>query len=347
MNFLNGAVRLGRLFGIDIHIHILYLLWVAFNLLSAGGSWKLELLFYAMLFGIILVHELGHCFGARAVGGYAQQILMWPLGGLAFAHAPMRPWPQFVTVACGPLVNVVFCLVSAAVLIAVSGATDIFSLNPLGWTVFLPADAPPWLDYVAVFYHVNFYLLAFNLLPIYPMDGGQLLLTVLWPFIGLRRATLLACQVGLAGAFGLGAWALMRMRSDGGGPGGSILLLIAIMGAMTCWQRLQMARMGLLMDERIGTVEHVRRQRGGRGGGFWSRLFQRGGAHGRAAQRNPNPGGWEKKAAEEERLDADVDRILQKVHTHGMQSLTYIERQTLERASRRRQQQDGELDGRE
>lgn len=347
MNLLTGSIRLGRLFGIDINVHMLYLLWVGFNLLNAGAGWREELLFYAMLFGIILVHEFGHCFGAMSVGGGAQQILMWPLGGLAFAYAPMRPWPQFVTVVCGPLVNVLFCIGAAAVMVGVTGQLDLFSFNPLRWTVQLPFDAPTWLYYVALFYHVNYFLLMFNLLPIYPMDGGQLFFTIIWPFVGLQRATILACQLGLVGAFALGAWALMRL---GAGGSGSILLLIAIMGGMTCWQRLQMARFGMLHDERIGSYDAVRRDRP-RGRGFWSRLFGGGRARRRVGEEshgrppvNPNPGGWDKKVAEEERLESEVDRILQKVHEHGMQSLTYIERQTLERASRLRQEQERDIE---
>ena len=99
MNFLGGSIRLGRFFDITIRVHVLFFLLIGYWLLT-GRDWRVELAFCAMLFGTVLVHEFGHCFGARSVGGYAHDILMWPLGGLAYAHAPMRPWPQvyFITV---------------------------------------------------------------------------------------------------------------------------------------------------------------------------------------------------------------------------------------------------------
>ena len=128
MNLLGASFRIGSLFGVNIRIHILFVIWIAFQLFSDPNNWRGTGLFMAMLFGIILVHEFGHCFGARSVGGDARDIMLWPLGGLAFAQAPMRPWPQFVTVACGPLVNVVFCLISAVALFVGGGRLRQFSL---------------------------------------------------------------------------------------------------------------------------------------------------------------------------------------------------------------------------
>lgn len=108
MDFLNGSFPLFRFAGISVRIHILFILFIGMRLLDGRGNFESELIFLTMLFGVVLLHEFGHCFGARAVGGDAENILLWPLGGLAYANAPMTPWAQFVTVACGPLVNVVF-----------------------------------------------------------------------------------------------------------------------------------------------------------------------------------------------------------------------------------------------
>ncbi|MCH8808184.1 MAG: hypothetical protein IH986_19140, partial [Planctomycetes bacterium] len=201
MNLLGASFRIGSLFGVNIRIHILFVIWIAFQLFSDPNNWRGTGLFMAMLFGIILVHEFGHCFGARSVGGDARDIMLWPLGGLAFAQAPMRPWPQFVTVACGPLVNVVFCLISAVALFVGGGDYVSFHWHPLHG-VGLHGPFPSWVYYVSVFYHVNYLLLAFNLLPIYPLDGGQLFQAIIWPFVGLQRATLLAvdAQMGVEGA---------------------------------------------------------------------------------------------------------------------------------------------------
>lgn len=331
MGFFDQSFRVFTLAGITVRVHIFFLLWILFELFRAQDNWHVTLAWLGMLFGIVLLHEFGHCFGARAVGGDAHNIVMWPLGGLAFADAPMRPWPQFVTVACGPLVNVVLCILSAVVLVVATGRLDVVSLNP--WSAFnISAMDARWQIYLEIFYSVNLLLLYFNMLPVYPLDGGQILWTILWPFTGLQRATLLAAQLGLAGAVLLGMWGI----SGGGG----MLVAIAIFGGLTCFQRLQAIRQGAFFLEEFRTYEHVGRHR--RGGGVWSRLWGR--VRGRSrpgrAAGNPNPGGWEVRVEAQEQLEAELDRILKKVHEHGINSLTYVERQTLEHATRARRERE-------
>lgn len=341
MNFLNGSFRVGRLFGINIHVHVLFLVWAGFLLFSAGEAWKDQAGFLTILFGIVLLHEFGHCFGARAVGGEAENIMMWPLGGLAFAQAPMRPWPQFVTIAAGPLVNVVLCALTAGLILYATGGGLLPGLNPLDLGVIPigdgPTALPEWLPYAFTFYHVNLFLLAFNLLPVYPLDGGQLLHTILWPFLGLQRATLVACYLGLGGAVALGTWGLL---GNEGMPG--ILVFIAIFGGFTCWQRLQMLRYGMIYEDTHirpygDTGRYARRT-------LWNRIFGAGLRRGQRFKVHPSPSRPpepepepEDERAEQQRLESEVDRILKKVSERGLESLSYIERQTLEYATRRRQ----------
>ncbi|MFQ5805096.1 MAG: site-2 protease family protein [Phycisphaerae bacterium] len=339
MDLLNASFRVGRLFDINIRVHILFVIWIAFRLFSARGGWAFEGAFLGMLFGIVLVHEFGHCFGARSVGGNAENILMWPLGGLAYAHAPMTPWAQFVTVAAGPLVNVVFCLGSGLVLVLLAGTVQVISLNP--FVGFNPAAFPPgtpaWVWYVCIFYWVNYFLLALNLLPIYPLDGGQLFQCLLWPFVGLQQAMTIACQVGIAGCIGLGVWGLSR-------GGGGMLIFIALFGGFTCWQRLKMLKYGMIMDERIKYAPY-REYKPRRGGGFFARIFKL--KRRPKASRpdvSPSAGRWQAKVDEEAKRDAELDRILKKVHEKGLHSLNYVERQTLERATRERQRQERDFD---
>lgn len=318
MDFLNGSFPLFRFAGISVRIHILFILFIGMRLLDGRGNFEAELIFLTMLFGVVLLHEFGHCFGARAVGGDAENILLWPLGGLAYANAPMTPWAQFVTVACGPLVNVVFFLASAAILILATGDWGVIGWNPFGdWGVrYITAD---WQRWLAIFFQINYMLFLFNMLPFFPMDGGQLFRTFIWPFFGLRLATIYAAQLGLGGAALFGVWGLTQGRT--------MLVVMALFGGMTCWQHLRAAQHGYVVEDysppRVGR----------RGGGFWSRLF--GGRRSEPFSRpmeNPNPGGWERRMNEEERIEAEVDRILKKVSEEGVQSLTYVERQTLERA---------------
>jgi len=326
MNFLGGSLRIGSLLGINIRIHMLFILWIAYRLLTARDSVGNEALFLGLLFGIVLLHEFGHCLGARSVGGYAENILMWPLGGLAYAQAPMRPWPQFVTVAAGPLVNVILCALSAGALLIASGGRVLPGINPLSPGLIVlgegPASAPSWITYVFIFYHVNLWLLAFNLLPIYPLDGGQLFHAAIWPLVGLRRATVIACQVGLVGSVILG---LLALR------GGGILFFIAIFGGLTCWQRLQAARYGLLVEDVPFTPRY-------QGGGFWSRVLGR--RPRRSPPAAPAPRTWESPAENVDDEEAELDRLLKKVSQYGIQSLSYVDRQRLETITRRRQQRE-------
>jgi Zn-dependent protease len=332
MDLLGGSFRIGQFLGITVRVHMLFLLFFAFRVLDGmqhGGLWD-SVWFMLMIFGIVLVHEYGHCLGARSVGGDAREILLWPLGGLAFAHAPMRPWPQFVTVACGPLVNVAFCIISAAVLITATGELGVVSWNP--YATMGTGMTEQWHWYLLLFYRINLYLLCFNLLPIYPLDGGQLFQTIMWPFMGLQRSTIVACHVGLAGAALLAFWGIQG--------GGFVLVAIAIFGGMTSWQRLQLAQRGMLVDESMATYGHLGRPHKKRSlfSRWWQRASRPGPRPGGGV--NPNPGGWERRMEEEDRVNAEVDRILQKVHDNGIQSLSYVERQTLERATRDRQQRE-------
>lgn len=327
MDFLGGSFRIGRLFGVDIRIHILFVIWIGFRLFQAGGDLRWEAWFMGLLFGIVLVHEFGHCFGARSVGGDARTIMLWPLGGLAYAHAPMTPWAQFVTVACGPLVNVVFCIVSGAVLIGTAGTIHVLELSPFGSVNFrYLLGAGEWAYYLALFYSVNYFLLALNLLPIYPLDGGQLFQCLLWPFVGLHRAMEIACKVGIVGCVLFGLWGLS-------GNGAGMLIFIAIFGGMTCYQRLQQLKYGMIVDERIRSAPA---QRYNVRGGWFARLFKRKPRAPAGPSVNPNPGGWEAKLEARRAEEHELDRILEKVHREGIGSLSYIERQKLERASRER-----------
>lgn len=319
MDFLNGAVSIGRWFDVTVRIHILFILYAGFRLYSAGSDWREEAIFITMLFGIVLLHEFGHCFGARSVGGRAHDILLWPLGGLAFAEAPMTPWAQFVTVAAGPAVNVVLATGSALVLFGSTGQFDPRFLIPFSGAWFWPGTTEVWQLYLTMFLAINLLLFWFNMLPVYPMDGGQLLRAILWKPMGLQRATMLAAQAGVVGGAGFVVYGIMNQFF--------MLIILGLFGASSAWQQYQAARHGHIQED-FGYAARTRGPAGRQRTGGW---FGR--RSGSSAPANPNPGGWERRTDEAADFAVEVDRILRKVHEHGIASLSYIERQKLERHS--------------
>ena len=133
---MSWSVPLFRAFGIPVRVHLFFFIVTLGLFLRAVlregnpiGAGDVFLYTVVALFGVILLHEFGHCFGARWVDGEAKEILIWPLGGLATNDIPPGPRPLTITVAAGPAVNVVICLVCAAGLLA--GARLMPNLNPL------------------------------------------------------------------------------------------------------------------------------------------------------------------------------------------------------------------------
>lgn len=185
----SGAFRLFRFAGIDVFLHWTWFLAAAYFLTPSGGSasnFSLNLAAYLSLFAIVLLHEFGHAFAARQVGGESREIVLWPLGGIAFAKVPPRPGAELWAVAAGPLVNVVlFPLLWAALEFALDN----------GWQ----HSRPELTAYLATIFWINKGLLIFNVLPIYPLDGGQLLRSLLWYKLGRAQSLHVATIVGFIG----------------------------------------------------------------------------------------------------------------------------------------------------
>lgn len=135
---MSWSIPLFRAFGIQVKLHILYIVITLAMLLrqySVDRSHFAEfaLIWVVMLFVIVLLHEFGHCFAARRVDGEADEILMWPLGGLAYCAVPHTPRANLITTAGGPAVNVVICLVAGAAIFAANYVPpmNVFSTSQL------------------------------------------------------------------------------------------------------------------------------------------------------------------------------------------------------------------------
>src|ERR1051325_5213562 len=113
-----GSFHLFRLAGIDLYLHWSWFLVAAFEISARSKSYSSifwNVLEYVALFLIVALHEFGHSLACRQVGGIANRIVLWPLGGVAFVDPPPRPGAVLWSIAAGPLVNVVLapCLTSS------------------------------------------------------------------------------------------------------------------------------------------------------------------------------------------------------------------------------------------
>lgn len=156
---------------------------------------RLNVLEYLALFVLVLLHEFGHSLACRSTGGTSNQIVLWPLGGVAYVTPPPRPGAHLWSLAAGPLVNFVVLPILFVAWALVSHG---------GWAELRP-DAYEFVRSVAI---INAVLLIFNLLPIYPLDGGQILRSLLWFGIGPTRSLKVAASIGFAGVAGLVALAI-------------------------------------------------------------------------------------------------------------------------------------------
>ena len=191
-NTRQGSIHLFRFAGVDLFLHWSWFLVAAYEIerhsrYYTSITWNI--LEYLALFSIVLMHEFGHALACRQVGGTANQILLWPFGGVAYVNPPQRPGATLWSIAAGPLVNV-------ALLLPLYAAVKVG--HSVGWAQTMH---DPYNFLRAVFY-INLSLLVFNLLPIYPLDGGQILRSLLWFVFGRGRSLMIATILGFLGIAG-------------------------------------------------------------------------------------------------------------------------------------------------
>ncbi len=119
-----GSIHLYRIAGVDLYLHWSWFLVAAYEIESRKGTYSTivwNILEYLALFLVVLLHEFGHALACRQVGGTANQIVLWPLGGVAYVNPPQRPGATLWSIAAGPLVNVALLPVLMAT-VAISGS---------------------------------------------------------------------------------------------------------------------------------------------------------------------------------------------------------------------------------
>jgi Zn-dependent protease len=217
----SGSVRLFQFAGVNVYLHWTWAIVAWLMLRQRMDSYAMPawaLLEYLALFGIVLMHEYGHALACRQVGGRAETILLWPLGGVAFVQAPPRPGAQLWSIVAGPLVNVMLLAPTAF----------------LAWWTYTPAPRGDLAQFCLVLAVINAGLLVFNLLPVYPLDGGQILRALLWFVVGPAQSLMAATVIGLVASAGA---LLICLRL-----GDVWLTVIAAFAAWQSWMGLQQAR---------------------------------------------------------------------------------------------------------
>lgn len=184
--------NLGRVAGIDLYLHPSFLILPLMALFTGG---VLGAVLIGLVFGCVLLHELGHALMARQYGIETADITLYPIGGVArLERMPRGGGPELLIALAGPAVN----LGIAAFLF---GAIEVFG---------------PWLEHtvllglMAQMLWINVGLLLFNMLPVFPMDGGRVLRALLSGPLGRTRATEIAATIGRGIAVAGGLWFLLN-----------------------------------------------------------------------------------------------------------------------------------------
>jgi Zn-dependent protease len=219
-----GSFHLFQLFGIDVYLHWSWFFAMYYFIKLRANDYS-SLTWNVMgclsLFLIVLMHEFGHALACRQVGGQANQIVLWPFGGVAYVAPPQRPGAQLWSIAAGPLVNVA-----------------LFPILSIVWWVGHSANwmgtIPNAYVFVVTLWYINTCLLVFNMLPIYPLDGGQVLRSLLWFVFGRAHSLMIATIIGFIGILGLIAFAVWTYSYWLG--------LITVFILLNCWSGLMQAR---------------------------------------------------------------------------------------------------------
>lgn len=325
---LYGSLPLFTVFGIRVRISSSLIIVIAWELLVSEMPYGIGVVnamtFGAVLFGIVLLHEFGHCFAARKMGGEATDVLLGPLGGLAFVDAPNRPLPQLVTAVGGPAVNVIICAITYV------GMRLDLALVPHSHFTLNPLIGAGTYHYLAWIFAISLALLFFNLLPIYPLDGGRILQTLLWFKLRYYRASMITSIVGMVGSvlmfmYGIAFWSSWY---------GLLLIIIGANCFWICFQlRAQLKAEGPWAFEDEG-IDY--------GASLWQPEEPR--RKKKISRRVARK--LRRQAEQEENEQAQIDAILAKVSAQGMHSLTWSERRALRKATERQRQREIEVSDR-
>ncbi len=188
---MKWSFKIGRFAGIDVFMHFTFILlisWVALVHWRQGQSLTAAMagvFFILTVFMCVVLHEFGHAMMARRYGIKTRDIILLPIGGVArLEKLPTNPIQEMWVALAGPAVNVVI----AFALFVYFRVTA--SLEPLQT---LTITTGPFLERILA---VNIFMLVFNMIPAFPMDGGRVLRALLATRQEYGRATQIAATIG-------------------------------------------------------------------------------------------------------------------------------------------------------
>ncbi len=231
---MRWSIRVIRVGETEVRLHAtlaLLLAWYAWTgWRSGGGAGALAAMaFITLLFVSVLLHEFGHIIAARRYGIPTPEILLSPIGGIArIARMPEKPSQELVVALAGPLVTLIIFLAGMAVWLLGGSSFDAF------------LEGAEYGSIWPMVILTNGFLLAFNLLPAFPMDGGRVVRALIASRWGYLRGTLVAARLGQVVAVG---FVILGIR------GNAILLLIGVFVLTAAEGELQMARRQALVRQ--------------------------------------------------------------------------------------------------
>ena len=231
---MRWSFKIAKLAGTDIFIHLTFFLlltWVAFIQWKLNGSIGAALsgiVFILAIFACIVLHEMGHALAARKYGIRTQDIILLPIGGVArLEKMPDRPIQELWVALAGPAVNVVIVALLAVYLWITN------TLTPDNQLMMTTAA------FVERIIGVNIFLILFNMIPAFPMDGGRVLRALLATRLAYIRATRISANLGQSIALLFGVIGLFY---------NPILLFIAFFVWMGAAQETRMVRMKSVLN---------------------------------------------------------------------------------------------------
>lgn len=201
---MNWSLKLGRVFGIDVKMHLTFLLILLWGAFAYGGNAGplYGITITLGLFSLVFLHELGHSLAAMGYGIKVRDITLLPIGGVArLERMPEKPVQELVVALAGPAVNVVL----AVILLPVVALLTLVQGGPLTLATFGEAGLVGFLTFLVM---ANISLAIFNMIPAFPLDGGRVFRAILGFFTSYQQATQVAATTGRVLAMGLGLFAL-------------------------------------------------------------------------------------------------------------------------------------------